>query len=110
MMEQAKPQSVIWFNSSNQPVLKCVSSPQLADVINCTIVLSAVKEGQLSDSYTCQASSDLHCTTKTIDVPIGKRDVVVFTDIGIQLFRRRLSKKSVKAYATIPKGNLGNIQ
>ena len=28
----------------------------------------------------------------------------------IQLFRQRLSKESVKAYATMPKGNLGNIQ
>ena len=78
-MEQAKPQSVIWFNSSKQPVLKCVSRPQPADVINCTIGLSAVKEGQLSDSYTCQASNGFGCTTKTIDVPIGKQDVVIFT-------------------------------
>ena len=27
-----------------------------------------------------------------------------------QLFRQRLSKKSVKAYATMPKGSLGNTQ
>ena len=29
---------------------------------------------------------------------------------NIQLFRQRLSKKSMKAYATIPKGSLGNTQ
>ena len=28
----------------------------------------------------------------------------------IQLFRQRLSKKSVKAYATMPKGSLGNAK
>ena len=28
----------------------------------------------------------------------------------IQLFRQRLSKTSVKAYVTIPKGSLGNTQ
>ena len=28
----------------------------------------------------------------------------------IQLFRQRLSKESVKAYATMPKGSLGNIK
>ena len=28
----------------------------------------------------------------------------------IQQFQQRLSKKSVKAYATIPKGSLGNAQ
>ena len=30
-------------------------------------------------------------------------------DPGIQLFRQRLSKESVEAYATMPKGSLGNI-
>ena len=30
--------------------------------------------------------------------------------ISIQLFRQRLSKKSVKAYATMPKGGLENTQ
>ena len=30
--------------------------------------------------------------------------------ICIQLFRQRLSKKSVNAYATMPKGSLGNAQ
>ena len=30
--------------------------------------------------------------------------------IYIQLFRQRLSKKSVKAYATMPKGSLENTQ
>ena len=28
----------------------------------------------------------------------------------LQLFRQRLSKKSVKTYATMPKGSLGNTQ
>ena len=30
-------------------------------------------------------------------------------DPGIQLFRQRLSKESVEAYPTMPKGSLGNI-
>ena len=33
-----------------------------------------------------------------------------FPTKDIQLFRQRLSKKSVKAYATMPKGSLGNTQ
>ena len=74
MMEGAKLQSVIWFNSSKQPVLKCESGPPV-DIINCTLVLVAIKEIQLSDSYTCKASSGFgDCTKKTIDLPIGKQD------------------------------------
>ena len=33
-----------------------------------------------------------------------------FTGPCIQLFRQRLPKKSLKAYATMPKGSLGNTQ
>ena len=33
-----------------------------------------------------------------------------YMKIHIQLFRQRLPKKSVKAYATMPKGCLGNTQ
>ena len=42
--------------------------------------------------------------------------LIIVTPLGtwriwfIQLFRQRLSKESVKAYATMPKGSLGNIK
>ena len=35
---------------------------------------------------------------------------MIYPQDSIQLFRQRLSKKSVKAYATMPKGSLGNTQ
>ena len=42
--------------------------------------------------------------------PFDNEDNSYLDVLLLQLFRQRLSKKSVKAYATIPKGSLGNTQ
>ena len=69
-----------WFNSSKVRIRICpIARGELANVMNCTLVLGAFIGRNLSDSYTCKASNDNgHCTTKTFDVPIGKKEVLVF--------------------------------
>ena len=41
---------------------------------------------------------------------LGMSEDQLYYHGSVQLFRQRLSKESVKAYATMLKGNLGNIQ
>ena len=45
-----------------------------------------------------------------LKLPNDKVKLPCLGNVRIQLFRQRLSKKSVKAYSTLPKGSLGNTQ